>query len=111
MLNSLGKVTVPAPGTIVRATVNQPDPTKRVACHAFMVQALKANTGRVYIGIQTLSVATSVGLLAVLAIPTNNTIPAFSATISYAPSPLNLADVWIDADVPNEGVLISFVVG
>jgi hypothetical protein len=118
MFRTVGKIIVPVPGTPVRATINEPDPTKRLAAHAVMVEALAGNTGKIYIGLTGMNKTTfnaaansNAGVLAVLAVPTANTIPTFSATISYAPAPFNIADLFIDSDNANEGVLITAIVG
>jgi hypothetical protein len=110
-LHSLGKVTVPSPGTAVQCTVNQASPSTRLACHAVMIQALPANTGKIYVGLVGLNKGTLAQCIAILAVPTVNTIPAYSATLSYAPGGLNVVDFYIDSDQANDGVLVAFVAG
>jgi len=76
-----------------------------------MVEAKFNNGGKIYIGTASFSKTTGVGLLAVLAIPTANMIPTFSATISFMPNGLNLADYWIDSESGSDGALLSAVIG
>lgn len=78
--------------------------------HAFIVSALSINTGKVYIGIAGLNRITLDNVLIVLPIPTANLIPTFSVSVAGAANALRIADLWIDADVANEGVLISAIV-
>lgn len=111
MWRSKGKVTVPVPGTPVRATVNEAIPAAHLACHSLLFQALSDNAGKVYIlDSQSGDPATGVGVLAVLPVPTANSIPGASATITSAPGALNLADYWIDSDAVDEGVIISVLI-
>lgn len=111
MWRAKGKVSVPVPGTPVRATANESDPTLHLACHSLLFQALSGNAGKVYIlDRQTGNKATGVGVLAVLPVPTANSIPGASATITSAPGALNLADYWIDSDNADEGVIVSVLI-
>jgi hypothetical protein len=103
MAISFGRITVAQAGVPVRVS------SKTLKCHAIMIEALPTNTGKAYIGDKTL-VKGSTGEFAILAIPTANTIPVYSETISPAPDALNLFDYWIDVDVNGEGVLVSYVV-
>lgn len=117
MLQVLGPITVPVPGTPVRATSTittdasgiTNDPT-RFSCHAALFQARQANTGRVYIGTVNMIRATGVGVAAVLAIPTANAIPAFSVSLTLAPAGVDLSELYVDADVADEGVLLTLLV-
>jgi len=112
-LRPLGYMIVTSPGSLIRATHGQADPAFAYPAHAFMVQAGPSNVGKCYVGLAGFSRldATGAGLLAVIAVPTINTIPAFSVTIAYAMAALNMADIWIDADNANDRVLITAVVG
>src|SRR5512146_2093733 len=101
-LVSLGQIT--ASGTNVRITSNQSDPTARVPCHSFLIEVLPTNTGRTYVGSATMNRTTLVGVYAVLAVPTSNLLPTFTA------NHFNLADVYITTDTQGEGVLASYVV-
>src|SRR5206468_8968361 len=91
MIKSKGKVTVTTAGAPSRLTANETNPSSRVASHAIMVEAWPTNGGKVYImdrpnGDRT----TGVGVIAILAVPTANIIPIFTAGISSAPNGLNL---------------------
>ena len=109
-IRSLGQVTTTA-GTLVRLTANESDATAHLACHSFMCEALQGNTGRVYIGASNMVRATGVGVYAVLAIPTDNVLPTFTATISFLPNALVMNELYLDVDVNGEGVLVSYLVG
>lgn len=110
MLESLGKVVVAAAGTPARATANRSDPVERYECHAFMIEVDASNTGKIYVGNSAMNKTTLAGVYAVLPVPGTNTIPTFSTTISYAINPLNLDDVWIDADTNGEGALVAAMI-
>lgn len=111
MLQPLG-VFRPTPGTPVAilsavAAAQQPMMAK---AHAIMIQALHDNVGRAYIGRAGMSRAGRTDLYAVLAIPTSNSIPSFSAALTLAPNAININDVYIDVDQPNDGVIVSILV-
>jgi hypothetical protein len=99
----LGRFTVPTPGTVVALSV------KQLKCHAILIEAAPSNTGKVYIGIATMVKGVS-GEMAVLAIPTANTIPVYSETISQCPNAINLQDFYVDADIAGDGVVVSYLV-
>lgn len=103
MLNIFGLVTVVTADTKVRLTENESDPTADFAVHSFLVVAQETNTGRIFIGDSTLDKATGVGVLGVLAIPTNNSIPSFDGVSSYQ----KLNELYIDAEVDGEGAYVS----
>lgn len=109
MWRSLGKVTVAAAGTPARATANQSDPTSRYPAHALLFQAWFGNTGKVYI-MEGNNPSSSTGkILAVLAVPTTNSIPSASATVTYAPVAFNASDYYIDVDVNGDSCLVSAI--
>lgn len=110
MMESLGRVRIVTPGVLVRVTVNQPVPSARYACHGVMFQALPSNVGNVYIGLSGLVRATLAQVLAVLAIPTVNSFPTFSAALTLAPNAVQLQDLYIDADNANDGVIVATLV-
>jgi hypothetical protein len=109
MIDSLGKITVATPGTLVRATVNRPDPNKPLPCHGILFEALPTNVGRVYVGRSGLVRATLVGTYAILPIPTANVFPTFSTALTLAPNGLAAQDFYIDADTAGDGVLACFL--
>ena len=109
MLIPIGKFT-PTPGTPVRLTSTQANPAEKFACHGVMVQALKANAGRCYVGTSVLDKTNSTGVYAVLAIPTNNTIPSFTAALTLSPNAINLSDMYVDVDQAGDGVIVSVLI-
>lgn len=110
-MHSLGKVTVVTPGTPVQATVNQSSPNTRIPAYSIMFQALPGNVGSVYVGLIGLNKSTLAQVVAIIAVPTTNSSPAFTVTITYAPGGLNVADFYIDANNAQDGVLVSLVAG
>lgn len=107
-LAPLGRTLVGTPGTPVAVSV--PATLQPPAAHACVFQALPTNSGKVYIGTQGMNKTTLVGVLVVLAIPSDNQIPAFSLAVTHAANAIPLADLRVDADVAGEGVLISALV-
>lgn len=112
MQGSGGFVTVPTPGTPVNAASNvQGYATKGVPCHGYLFQGKVGNVGKVYIGLRGFNKTTGVGLFHVLLPPTDiaSPPPSFSVALTIAPNGLNLAEVFIDADQANDGVLITYL--
>lgn len=110
MLHSLGKITVPSAGTPVRATSGQSDPSTPILCHAVLVEAWPTNTGKAYVGVASMNKTTGSNVLGILPIPTDNSIPTFSATNAAAPNGLNAADIYVDVQTNGEAVLISLLI-
>ena len=108
--HSLGNVTVTTAGTPVRITINESSSTARLQCHAIMVEQIPGNSGRIIIGLSNLNSTTYVGALAILAIPTTNTLPSCNVGIGDAPNAFNAADYFIDATVSGEGALVSYLI-
>jgi hypothetical protein len=101
---SLGIITVATAGTPVRAT------TRDTFCESYMVEPWPDNSGKMWIG--TSSTAFKGGttdLLGYVPVPHANVVSVFSSgkgpggTQSF-----NLVDLYIDADVNGESVLISY---
>jgi len=109
MIQSYGKLT-PTPGTPLRATQNVSAADKTLRVHGVLIQALWSNTGRVYIGKQTLSRTNATDLFAVLPAPGAGALPAFSAAITTQPAGVNVNDIWVDVDTANDGVLVTVLV-
>jgi len=110
MWHSLGKVTVAATGTLVRATNNETTPATRYPYQSILFEQIPGNTDKIYIcDRSTASKTTWVGVLAYLMPPTTGNAPSCGMEIPSAPAALNAADIWIDAEVSGEGVLISVV--
>lgn len=117
MIQVEGLITVPVPGTLVRVTTAiaafsggiTNDPT-RFTCHAALFQTWHLNTGKIYVCRSDGVRGSGAGVSCVLAIPTSNSIPAYSIALTIAPSGVNLSDLWLDADIASEGVLITVLV-
>ncbi len=110
MIQAIGKLLVASPGTLVRATSGQPDPAANLRCHGFLFQALPGNLGKVYIGGPGLVRASLADVLAILAIPTTNLLPTFSAAVTISTNSLSLEGIYLDADFSNEGALCTILV-
>jgi len=112
MIFSLGTVIVASAGIPVRATSNQTDSTKRFPANSVLIEALSTNSGDIYVGVAGMNagfiwVAGLNGIVAVIPPPTASVYGSFSASDQRALVGLNLADLWIDAEVDGEGVVIS----
>jgi len=105
---SLGKVSA-TPGTPKLITNNQANPSTHLACGSVMIQTLSSSTGKVYIGLSNMDKTTGVGLLAVLPVPTANSIPAFSMGNPTAQAGINANEIYIDGDSTSDGVISSIV--
>jgi hypothetical protein len=104
---SLGAFTVPVAGVPVRITLPA-DQIKTV--HAFSIQALHTNTGKVFVGDrQAMVKATFVGVLAVIPIPTANLIGSFTSAIANGANAIPIDNLWLDVDTNGEGVLMSIL--
>jgi hypothetical protein len=112
-LKSYGIVTVTTATSIVRCTINETTPSARVGVQSFMVQALPANAGLVYVGTANMVVSSGVGVLAVLPKPTSTTTGPFASvsfSIVNAPAGLNLADIYLDVSNGGDGAFVSATV-
>jgi hypothetical protein len=115
MIQALGKITVPTPGTPVQVTINLPDegnpaipPYTR--CHGILVQALPTNGGNVYVGTSAMDAVALSGVFAILGVPTANFLPTFSAALTITPNGLMASDFYLDADVNDEGAIVTILV-
>jgi hypothetical protein len=107
MLTSLGKVVVASKGTLVRATNNLSSPASKYLCHSIMIEVWPTNSGKIYIcDRQGANRTTGEGVVAILGIPTVNSIPTFTDTITGAIAAINLEQLWLDADIDGEGALV-----
>jgi hypothetical protein len=107
---SLGKVTVATPGSPVRCTANQVDPAKPMVAHSVHIQPLFDNSGHVYIGSAAMVRSTYAGVIEVIAVPAINYHPKFTRSSDASINGLNIADLYIDADVTGDSALISIEV-
>ena len=114
MIQAIGPIPVPTPGTPVSVLAAAPSDEMKAAgtwpLHGILFQAFQGNTGRVYVGSATMVKATLVGVYAVLAIPSDQTLPTFSAALTWSPNALRLEDFYVDADVADDGALCTVLV-
>lgn len=110
MIASAGPITVATPGTPVPAITNLPVTPRPYSCHGVLFQALPTNTGKVYIGTAEMDPTAFTGLFAMLAIPTDNQIPSFSAALTITPNGMVLDQFYVDADNADDGVLLTYLV-
>lgn len=110
MIQALGKITVPVPGTPVQAAAGLAAEERQLKCHAVLFQALPTNVGKVYIGLAGMNKSTLVGVYAVLAVPTANQLPTFSAALTWSANGLPLSSFYVDADDVDEGALCTILV-
>jgi hypothetical protein len=105
-LFTLGKVTVTTPGTIVQLS------TSVLNCNTAYFQALSSNTGKIYVGVAGLNKATGAGLLRVIEPPTSSptTLDSWNPASGVSVAPIDFSKLYIDADNPSEGLLISYLV-
>lgn len=104
MLQSLGKITVPNPGTPVPVVVA----AHGYFCNSILFETWPGNVGKVYIGISSgMKSSTGVDLVAILPIPVGGLLFSYSATIPSAPGGIDAAQFWVDADSANDSVLVS----
>ena len=107
-LRSLSKVTVVSAGTPERATKNLVDPSARYLTHSVLIQVLPTNTGNIYVGLfGEMNKAAYTELLAILPVPTANSIQSYSATLNLVNDTIDVSEIGIDADFSGEGVIVS----
>ena len=107
-LHSLGRVLVPTGGVPVALPI--PPAIDPPTVHAFVIEVLPSNTGKIYVGLVGLNRSTLAECLIVLPVPTANLLPTFSVSVAIGANPLRLDTIYLDADTNNDGVLISAVV-
>lgn len=110
MIRAYRTLTVPVPGTPIRVTSLEPDPSASQGCHAVLMEALPTNAGRVWIGTSQLNVVARIGVFSYLAVPTLNFAPSFSAALTLSPGGIQLRDLYVDAEQANDGVIITILV-
>jgi len=111
MLTTVGvAVRVTTPGVPVRIIDFAPLADTNSRVHGVMLQVLPGNTGIVYVGTLGVNRSTYANVLAFLAIPTVNFIPTFSAALTIAPNAIGLDALYIDADVAQNGVIVTYLV-
>ena len=110
MMKALGPLIVPVPGTPVAAQTLLRQPTQTQMIHGVMFEVLPGNTGKVYIGTSEMNKTTLANCFAWLGVPTDTQSPTFSAALTIAPNGLRVNDYFIDADVADDGVLVTILV-
>ena len=111
MLKAYGKTTIAVPGTPICVTTGQANPTSvhQHICHGVRIQAWPANTGLIYIGSSAAMVAaTGVGVYGVIGIPgATGEIPYLDLGGGPQANPVDLTQVWLDAQVGGEGAIVT----
>lgn len=103
MIGALTKKTVAAAGTPEALIAN------RLVVQRVRLQAEHDNTGRIYVGLANMNVATGEQVLGVIGIPpATGDVPVFDLGVSGVPGGVNLADLYIDASVNGDGVWIAY---
>jgi hypothetical protein len=107
---SLGLIRVPTPGTPVRITTDE-----SIRAMMIVIRTVPGFTGKTYLGVQGMNKNSSnlPGVVRVLSEP-----PAYGPqdgevlppTSSGQGNVLRPSDYWVDADIANEGVLISYYI-
>lgn len=110
MIQSLGPLRVALAGVPQRVTLNLPQPLERFTVHGVLLQVLPTNAGRIYVGTSALNRATFENLYGMLAVPTANVLPTFSAALTLSPNAILLTDMFIDADQNNDGVIVTVLI-
>lgn len=101
-ITPLGKIAPTAAGTPVQVTADNTIRTFKI----YMAQ-IAGTTGKVYVGRQGLVKGTLAGVIKEFAIPAAGLLDVFVIE-SESGEQLVPADYWVDADVNNEGVLVSY---
>lgn len=105
MIASLGKVVVTTAGTPVQVTTN----VQGMVAQRVRIQVEHDNTGRIFVGLAGMVVATGVQVLAVLNIPpATGEIPYFDMGAFGPAGGIRLSDLWLDASVNGDGAYIAF---
>ena len=120
MVIPLGKISVPVPGTPVQVTASAQylamtqvggamDP-RFLTVQAVLFQTWAGNSGIVYIGGAGMVKGTGAKVMNALGIPTTSSMPSFGASNHLSPAGIDLSTFWVDADVANEGPLVTLLV-
>lgn len=106
-LASLGKITVPTPGTPVRISANS------IICNKIILHPLPANLGvSVSVGSSNVNAATYVGAVVTFIKPGATGVLDFRFIEFEEGSgdPLDLSTLWVDATTAGDGVIVSYAV-
>lgn len=103
-LRSLGWVTVPTAGSPVQVSATG------VRCHSVFIQQVGSNTAAMHIGTDSnMDPTTGASMLATLPTPTANSLPSYTGGVDQAVAGIDLQEIWIDATVSGEEVLVSYL--
>ena len=110
---SFGEITVPAPGTPVQVT----DDTE-LRAHAMRFEALEKNTKMTHVGFSNLAKASGDGVILRVAAPSGGSATAYDRTTlpaegfgnAAAGNPFRPSDIYVDAEIANEGLLVTALV-
>jgi hypothetical protein len=104
IINSLGRVNVPVPGTPVPLTTNP-----AVTASKLFVQVIPGLTGKTYLGGPAMAKATLAGVTRVLWPNTSGGASEnFFLESQDGTNSIPLAEYAIDADVAGEGLLVTY---
>ena len=104
IINSLGRVNVPVPGTPVPLTTNP-----AITASKLFVQAVPGLTGKTYLGTTTLNKFTLAGVARVLSPnPTSVFSENFFLESQDGTNSIRLAEYSVDAAVAGEGLLVTY---
>jgi hypothetical protein len=104
IINSLGRINVPTPGTPIPLTANAAITASKV-----FVQAIPGLTGKTYLGAASMTKSTLAGVARILS---PNSTGGFSENFFLesqdGADSIRLKDYAIDADVAGEGLLVTY---
>ena len=104
IINSLGRINVPTPGTPVPLTTNP-----AITASKLFVQSIPGLTGKTYLGAASMTKATLAGVARIL---WPNASGGFSENFFLesqdGTDSIRLKDYAIDADVAGEGLLVTY---
>lgn len=104
IINSLGRVNVPVPGTPVPLTTNS-----TLTASKIFVQAVPGLTGKTYLGGPAMHKATLAGVTRVLSPnPSGGFSENFFLEAQDGANSIRLAEYAVDADVAGEGLLVTY---
>ena len=104
IINSLGRISVPVPGTPVPLTANAAITASKV-----FVQAIPGLTGKTYLGAASMTKSTLAGVARILSPnPTGGFSENFFLESQDGTNSIPLAEYSVDADVAGEGLLVTY---
>lgn len=117
----VGKVIVPTPGTPVQLTATAEylaaiaaifgaNQKPFLSAQAVLFQSWKGNTDELYIGRSDMDRTSGVGVAIVLVAPTTASLPSFGMANQMSPAGIDLSALYLDADVANEGALVTLLI-